>query len=67
MTTQYKLTEYRFGHPAGTIVYEFHGHDYGLARDDSLETGDEHMSVTDKENGEGPFFTVRVDHLELVK
>jgi hypothetical protein len=49
---------------AGTIVYECLDHDYGLAKNDSRQTGIEHISVTLNKYGEGPFFTVPVRDLE---
>ena len=54
----------RFEHKAGTIVYEQMTHDYGLARDDTNETGIEHTSVTLKSDGGYPGFTVPVEELQ---
>lgn len=48
----------------GTIVYDTRGYDYGCASDDTRETGYEHISVTLKEDGGYPFFTVPVTALE---
>lgn len=50
----------------GDIVYEFIGHDYGLARDDSIATGTIHTSVTIEADGSSPFFTVPVHNLEEI-
>jgi hypothetical protein len=50
--------------PAGTIVYEIRGHDYGLASNDTHATGIEHISVTLKADGDYPFFTVPLEDLE---
>jgi hypothetical protein len=43
--------------PAGTIVWEASGYDYGLAADDTRATGIEHVSVTLNRSGGSPFFT----------
>jgi len=56
----------RFEHPAGTICYECKQHDYGCARDDSMETGEHHMSVTTDPGGNYPFFTIANADLETV-
>jgi hypothetical protein len=61
---KYKLLKDRFDVKAGTIVYEYEGHDYGVARDDSYYTGVYHTSVTLNEDGATPFFTVPEDDLE---
>lgn len=53
------------GTPAGTLVYEWHGHDYGAASFDSTFLGEPYMSVSLKA-GEGPYFTVPVRILEEV-
>lgn len=60
----YKLTESRFEHTAGTVVYEARVYDYGLARDDTLMTDVEHISVTLDVDGGYPVFTVPVDAIE---
>ena len=49
---------------AGTVVYEFTGYDYGLARDDTRFSGIRHISVTLNENGERPCFTIPFYDLE---
>lgn len=51
------------GTPAGTIVYEWHGHDYGAASFDSMFLGEQHVSVS-LAAGEGPYFTVPAKLLE---
>lgn len=51
---------------AGDIVYAAKGWDYGLARDDTFETGVEHVSVTKNADGEPPSFTIPVMHLRLI-
>jgi hypothetical protein len=51
---------------AGTIVYGAKGYDYGLASDDSRATGLQHRSVTLKEDGDYPFFTIPERDLELI-
>lgn len=62
----YKLKEAAHEHPAGTIVYECAGYDYGCARDDTMYTGILHRSMTLSPDGEYPFFTVPVKNLEEV-
>ncbi len=61
---KYRLRGPRFGHPAGTIVYDCAQHDYGLASDDTRGFGIEHISVSLTEDGDYPFFTVPVVQLE---
>jgi len=63
MTTSYVLLQDRFEHPAGTVVYPASRHDYGLARDDTYYTGEDHISVTLKEDGDYPFFTCPESYL----
>lgn len=63
---KYILNHSRFKYPAGTVVYDCQKHDYGLARDDTNETGEEHISVSLNESGDYPFFTVPADHLNPV-
>lgn len=53
-----KLLQDRFNHKAGTEVFMYRGHDYGLTRDDRNFTGEEHYAVTLNSDGSGPFFTV---------
>lgn len=54
----YKLKEEHLGYPAGTVVYECVGSDYGCASDDSRIFGVRHISVTVDPKGSYPFFTV---------
>lgn len=51
--------------PAGTIVYEWRGHDYGAASFDSMMRKEPYISVS-VEPGENPYFTVPVRCLEKV-
>lgn len=51
----------------GDIVFDQIGHDYGLASDDTRFTGIEHRSVTKKEDGDYPGFTISVYHIEEIK
>ena len=53
-------------HPAGTIVYDLRGHDYGLASDDTRMTGIEHVSVTLDPDGDYPSFTIVKTDLEPI-
>ncbi len=62
---KYKLLKDRFDYKVGTIVYDQSGYDYGLSREDTEDTGIEHISVTLKENGDYPGFTVAVRDLEV--
>jgi hypothetical protein len=55
------------GQPAGTIVYDLRGYDYGLASDDSRATGIEHVSVTLNADGDYPSFTIRKSFLEQLQ
>lgn len=64
---KYVLNHKRFEHPAGTVVYDCERHDYGLARDDTYDTGEDHISVTLDESGDYPYFTVPVAHLDRVR
>lgn len=52
---------------AGSRVYELAGFDYGLARDDTLATGVQHVSVTLEEDGDYPSFTVPKKDLDPVE
>ena len=54
----YKLLKDTFEHKAGTIVFDLASYDYGLASDDTRQTGIEHVSVTLNEDGDYPSFTV---------
>jgi hypothetical protein len=51
-------------HPAGTVCYEFFGHDYGCCREDTEATGREFITLTLNADGSGPFFTCPCDSLE---
>lgn len=59
------VTGGRPGIEAGTVVHQYHGHDYGAASMDTLVMGEQFMSVSLVE-GETPFFTVPVRLLEAV-
>jgi hypothetical protein len=52
------------GHPVGTVCFKPTGWDYGLANDDTRITGHKHVSMTTNEDGSGPSFTIREDHLK---
>jgi len=49
---------------AGDTVHRCLGHDYGCAAEDTRSLGIEHISVTHKQDGDYPFFTVPVADLE---
>lgn len=51
---------------AGAVVYDILGHDYGLASDDTRMTGVHHISVTTKEDGGYPSFTIPKEDLEEI-
>lgn len=51
----------------GETVYLCRGYDYGCASDDTRATGIEHVSVTYKEDGEYPFFTIPRGALRKIK
>ena len=61
---KYRLLQDRFNYKAGTIVYDCVKPNYGCVSDDDYFTGMEHISVTEDETGDYPFFTVAVEHLE---
>ena len=63
---KYTLTENYNNNAAGTTVYKAVYYDYGLANDDTRTTGVEHISVTLKEDGGYPFFTIPAYILEGV-
>lgn len=64
MNTQWYITRVdRFDYPKGTLVQLFKGHDYGCARDDTLVTGERHVSVTTTKDGGYPFFTIPEEYL----
>jgi hypothetical protein len=58
--TTLTLKQKRFTHAAGTVVYKYSGHDYGLSRDDDLGSPGlaPHIAVTTDPEGKAPFFTV---------
>ena len=58
-----KLINDRFEHEAGTEVYAYKGHTYGLVEDDTAGTGIIHTAVTLNSDGSTPFFTVAIDDL----
>jgi len=60
---KYKLLKNRFDFNKDTIVYDLKASDYGLSNDDTIAEGIEHISVTLKEDGDYPFFTVSVEDL----
>ena len=51
---------------AGDTVYTCHMSDYGCARDNTIETGILHISVTLDKDGQYPFFTVPSQDLEVI-
>jgi hypothetical protein len=51
---------------AGSKVYEFLGHDFGCASEDTRNTGREHISVTLDSEGNDGSFTVPLDELTEV-
>jgi hypothetical protein len=61
---KYRLIKERFGHPPGTIVYTFEEDVGALASYDTRLTGIKHISVTKRENGRPPGFTVPEADLE---
>lgn len=67
MRRKFILKEDRLGIPAGSIVYEFSGHTYGLERDEFLATGKYHFAVTLKDDGQYPFITVTQDMVEEIE
>lgn len=50
--------------PAGSAVYRYARYDYGSARDDTRFFKHKHISVTLKEDGGYPFFTLPRDLLD---
>lgn len=51
----------------GTVVYDYHGYDYGCANDDTRMTGVEHQTMTLDPEGGGPFFTMPCRDLKLIE
>lgn len=60
----YRLKHNRFEYQAGIIVYRQLSPDYGLAGDDTRNTGIKHITVTTCPDGSYPGFTVPEDWLE---
>lgn len=60
----YELITERFGHGAGTVCYESSTYDYGMAREDTYATGEDHISVSLRPDGCYPFFTVPLSQLK---
>lgn len=62
--TFYVTTVTRFEYPAGTLVVRQSSYDYGLANDDTQETGINHVTVIahDKKGG----FTIPERHLQYI-
>lgn len=60
----FRLMAERFEHKPGTVVYRASRHDYGLSSDDTRMTGIEHVSVSLREDGDYPTFTVALRDLE---
>lgn len=63
---KYRLLDKHFDMMAGTIVYPYNGHTYGLVGEDEYLTGQRHTACTRNEDGSAPFFTVPVALLEEV-
>ena len=63
---KYILNKDRFDNKSGAVVYRNYGYDYGCSNDDTRYTGIEHISVTLKEDGTYPFFTVPICFLDEV-
>jgi len=53
------------GTPAGTVVYEWHGHDYGASSFDSMMLRERYVSVSLEED-QTPYFTVPARLLEAI-
>lgn len=66
MIKKYIMLQPHFGNESGTEVYKTRKHDFGLARDDTNNTGQEHISVTLNKDGDYPFFTIPVHKLKEV-
>lgn len=64
MIRKFKLLSSRFENLEGTTVYLCQKSDYGLCRDDEWATGEQHLAVTLKSDGDYPFFTVPRNALE---
>lgn len=61
---KYTLKYDHFDMKAGTTVYPYSGHTYGLVAEDSYLTGEPHTAATRNADGSAPFFTVPIDYLE---
>lgn len=61
--TKYQICQPYNGYEAGTIVYDLMFYDYGLANEDTRDTGIEHQSVTLSPKGEYPGFTIPYNYL----
>ena len=62
---KFKLLKERFEHKAGTEVFLYLGHTYGLVEDDNFATNVAHAAVSVVQN-ETPFFTIPVVDLEPI-
>lgn len=69
MVTKYRIktSSIQPGLQAGDIVYGLMYHDYGLASDDTRNTGVDHISVTLDTEGNYPSFTIPRHALEKVE
>lgn len=70
MPTKYRLlTDSKIEAAAtkGTIVYKCAKHDYGVASDDTLMSGVQHISLSLKSDGDYPFFSHPLRELEKVE
>lgn len=50
----------------GDIVYDCIRYDYGCANDDTYATGEEHIKVTERSDGEYPFRTIPLSAVEEI-
>lgn len=69
MRTKYKILKDAVLMPhikAGTIIYEFDGHDHGCVRDDFAYGGLTTKAMIESLDADSPFFTVPVEDLELI-
>lgn len=62
----FRLVRDRFGHKAGSEVYEYMYNDYGMASMDSFFTQLKHISITTDPSGNNPFFTIPMHDLEEI-
>jgi hypothetical protein len=56
----------RYGHKAGTIVYDARAYDFNKASDDERLTGVPHYAVTLDPSGGYPIFTIPAQEVEPV-